>query len=203
MYTMNEIKNTLEKIAEQIKAQETLLTELDGMSGDGDLGITAVKLSEALKKMAQSDIADPGMLFMKTGMEMNKQAPSTMGTLLAAGVMSLGKAYKGKTGLTDEDITMLPRLLAEEIMKRGKAALGDKTILDALIPMADAVQEGFAETGSIKEAYSKGAKAAKDGAERTRGMIAKTGRASWIADRTKDNLDGGAVLCAKIAELYK
>ena len=183
--------------------QETLLAELDGLSGDGDLGITAVKLSEALEKMAQSDITDLGMLFMKTGMEMNKQAPSTMGTLLAAGVMSLGKQFKGQTDLADEDLAAIPQLLAEEIKKRGKASLGDKTILDALIPMADAVRETFAETGDIKEAYRKGANAAETGAGQTRGMIAKTGRASWIADRTKDNLDGGAVLCAKIAELCK
>ncbi len=203
MYTTLEIKKTLEKIAQQIKMQETLLAELDGLSGDGDLGITAVKLSEALEKMAQSDITDLGMLFMKTGMEMNKQAPSTMGTLLAAGVMSLGKQFKGQTDLADEDLAAIPQLLAEEIKKRGKASLGDKTILDALIPMADAVRETFAETGDIKEAYRKGANAAETGAGQTRGMIAKTGRASWIADRTKDNLDGGAVLCAKIAELCK
>lgn len=203
MYTTQEIKKMLEKIAGQIKSQETLLAELDGMSGDGDLGITAVKLSGALSKMAQSEITDPGTLFMKTGMEMNKQAPSTMGTLLAAGVMSLGKQFKGKTGLTDEDLAVIPQLLASEIMKRGKASLGDKTVLDALLPMADAVQETFSETGDIKEAYRKGANAAETGAEQTRGMIAKTGRASWIADRTKDNLDGGAVLCAKIAALYQ
>lgn len=203
MYTTLEIKKTLEKIAQQIKMQETLLAELDGLSGDGDLGITAVKLSEALEKMAQSDITDLGMLFMKTGMEMNKQAPSTMGTLLAAGVMSLGKQFKGQTDLADEDLAAIPQLLAEEIKKRGKASLGDKTILDALIPMADAVRETFAETGDIKEAYRKGANAAETGAGQTRGMIAKTGRASWIADRTKDNLDGGAVLYAKIAELCK
>lgn len=202
MYSMEQIKETIDIIAAKIKEQEALLAELDGLSGDGDLGITAVKLSEALSKMAQSDIEDPGMLLMKTGMEMNRNAPSTMGTLLSAGVMSLGKEFKGKAGLTDEDVAKIPSLLASEIMKRGKAAAGDKTILDALIPMADAVQETFTEADDIREAYRAGAKAAAAGAENTRGMTAKTGRASWIAERTKDNLDGGAVLCAKIAELY-
>lgn len=202
MYDIIQITDQLTAIAEKLEKEVPLLTRLDGLSGDGDLGNTVSKVSQAIKDICRLQAESVDRIFMKLGMEINKQAPSTMGTLLAAGSMALGKAFRGKDSLSDSDISQIPSILAEEIMKRGHAKPGDKTILDALVPMSETVKAVFAETGDIRNAYSKGAESAAAGAEQTCGMLAKTGRASWIAERTKDNLDGGAVLCAKIAELY-
>lgn len=203
MYNIIQITDRLTAIANKLEEESPLLTKLDGLSGDGDLGTTASKVSQAIKDTCGAGPESCDKLFLKLGMEINKQAPSTMGTLIAAGSMALGKAFRGKESLSNEDIAAIPSLLAEEIMKRGHAKPGDKTILDSLVPMAETVKAVFAETGDIKEAYSKGAESAAAGADKTCGMLAKTGRASWIAERTKDNPDGGAVMCAKIAELYR
>lgn len=203
MYDIIQIKAQLTAIAEKLEEEEPLLTKLDGLSGDGDLGITATKISLAVNEICKLQPDSVDRLFMKLGMEINKQAPSTMGTLLAAGSMALGKAFRGQEALSDSDVAEIPSLLAAEIMKRGHANPGDKTILDALVPMAETVRSVFDETGDIREAYHRGAESAAAGADSTCGMLAKTGRASWIAERTKDNPDGGAVLCASIAGLYR
>lgn len=84
-------------------------------------------------------------------------------------------------------------------MARGKAQRGDKTILDALLPMAEAVEKSFAETGCLSAALQAGAQAAKEGAEGTCGMLAKTGRARWLGERAREHMDAGAALCALVA----
>ncbi len=141
------------------------------------------------------------MLMMKAALACNKAAPSTMGTLISSGMMALAKTAKGKSELSDAEVVAVPRQFAEAIMQRGKAKPGDKTILDALVPMADAVEAEFAKNGDLKTAYSAGAKAADEGAKATSGMLAAAGRAKWLGERARENPDGGAVLCAIIAKI--
>ena len=123
-----------------------------------------------------------------------------MGTLLSSGIMTIAKTTKGKAGLEDSDVVGFPHLFAEGIMARGNAKVGDKTILDALVPMADVVEQVFASGSSLREAYLAGAEAARLGAESTCGMLAKVGRAHWIGERAKEHMDGGAALCAMLAK---
>jgi len=89
------------------------------------------------------------------------------------------------------------------IREKGKAELGDKTILDALIPMSEAVAAEYNNGSELKHCFHRGAEAARRGAESTAGMIPKAGRAQWIGERVKDNQDGGAVFCALVAEIFR
>ena len=202
MYNVTDVQNKMKEMAEAAAAHIDLLAELDGLSGDGDLGETIGKLTKEVIKKGEEEYTDIGVLFMKTAMAMNKAAPSTLGTLLSGGVMALARNCKEKGEITDEDVVAFPKLFADAIKDKGHAEIGDKTILDALYPMAEAVERSFKAKGDIKEAFSEGGKAAVKGAENTKGMIPKSGRAQWIGERVRDNLDGGAVLCAKVAQIF-
>jgi len=200
MYQVNEIKAIIKKMVLAVIENKDYLGELDGKSGDGDLGLSMEAAFNAIWETVSSyEGASISEMMMIVSMNCNKAAPSTMGTLISAGIMAVAKAAKGKSGFEPEDVVQLPGIVAEAMMKRGGAKLGDKTILDALCPMAKSVEEQFALTGSLKEAFAAGAETAKASAEATRGMHAGVGRAKWLGDRAAENLDGGAVLCSLIA----
>ena len=200
MYQINEVKYIIAKIADAIHEKKDYLGELDGKSGDGDLGMSMEAAFGAIKETADAYEGNQiSELLMKAAMNCNKAAPSTMGTLMSAGVMAIAKAAKGKDGFEDADVVKLPRLFAEAIMARGKAKPGDKTILDALCPMADTVEEKFAAGASLKEAYAAAADTAEKAAAATAGMKAAAGRAKWLGERAAEYPDGGAILCSIIA----
>lgn len=195
-----DLLKALAKISIDVEKNLDFLGELDGKSGDGDLGLSMKAAFEAIGGAADAYPGeDLGILFMNAAMACNRAAPSTMGTLLSAGLMALAKAYRGHEALSDEEIISLPRLFAGGIQSRGKANLGDKTILDALLPHADALETKFAETGSLQTATLKAADAAEAAAEATKGMQAQIGRAKWLGERANAYADGGAVLWAIIA----
>lgn len=201
MYQVNDVKSIIAKVAQAIHDKKDYLGELDGKSGDGDLGLSMEAAFGAMQETAVSyEGAQISELLMKAAMNCNKAAPSTMGTLMSAGVMTIAKSAKGKSGFEDEDVVKLPRLFAEAIMARGKAKPGDKTILDALCPMADTVEQKYAETGSLVQAYAAAAQTAEAAAAATAGMRAAAGRAKWLGERAAEYPDGGAVLCSIIAK---
>lgn len=200
MYGVNDVKKVIDTVACAIHDQRDYLGELDGKSGDGDLGMSMEAAFAAVQKTAQEyQGGQISELLMKAAMNCNKAAPSTMGTLMSAGIMAIAKQAKGKDGLEDGDVAALPRLFAQAIMARGKAKPGDKTILDALCPMADTVEEQFAAGAGLKAAYAAAAHTAEQAAAATAGMRAAAGRAKWLGERAAEYPDGGAVLCAIIA----
>ena len=96
------------RVAAALKADQATLTELDQAVGDGDLGVTAIKLAEALETAADQGGVDLGKFLAQTGMALNRAAPSTIGTLMATALMQAGKKVLGKESLTAAD---LPQLL--------------------------------------------------------------------------------------------
>ena len=201
IYTLQDVKNIINVSAEVALSLKELLTELDSRSGDGDLGITMEKSAHALMlEICKYEGKDIGEFLSKSAISVNRAAPSTMGTLLSCAIMELGKEFKGSEEITCEQLVKVPAIIVDAIMKRGKANRGDKTILDALIPLADALQASYAKDMNLKVALKEAASAAAKGANRTKGMIAKVGRAKWIGERSRDYPDGGAVLCAALIE---
>lgn len=203
MYGIAAIRECVKKAAHAVMENADTLGELDGKSGDGDLGLSmkAAFLSVA-DSVESSNDSNLGKILLDAAMACNKAAPSTMGTLLTAGLMNAAKALNGKTELSDADAVQIPRLFAEGIMKRGKARLGDKTILDALIPMSEAAETAFAGGADLKTAFTVAAETASKAADNTAGMKANVGRAHWLGERAAVYPDGGAVLCAILAKSF-
>jgi dihydroxyacetone kinase len=180
------------RVAADLKANEEMITELDQAVGDGDLGITAVKVAEALEAAAgKASATDIGKLLAETGMALNRAAPSTMGTLTATALMQAGKVVLGKERLAVADLPLLLNAATTGVETRGKARLGDKTLLDALRPASDAFSAALAAGQPLAAAAAAMLAAARDGRDRVTPLRNKIGRASWLGERTEGRVDPG------------
>ena len=200
-YKIADVKKAIALCIDVILEKKEDLTEIDSRNGDGDLGVSMEKGSMALRlNMSEYRDESIGLMLMKGGMAFNKAAPSTMGTLISMALVTLGREWKEKMFVTDEDVVKVPRIMADSISKQGKAQVGNKTVLDALYPFADSLESSFTETGNLLTSLNKATEAARAGMETTKGMQAKVGRARWLGERSMAAPDGGAMLCVYIVE---
>ena len=183
----------LDKLADDLPAQAERLRELDAAIGDGDLGITVTlgmqAVREALPGLASGDIST---ILMRSGMAFNRKAASTFGALFATMLMRGAKAVRGEESLDLAALAELWQAAAEGVKERGKADVGDKTMLDALVPAANALSSAADRGQSLGEGLKEAASAAANGALATVDIKSKMGRASWFSDRTLGVQDPGA-----------
>jgi len=127
-----------------IQEQEYLLS-LDQEVGDGDLGITLAKIAAAWDEMVGTTPAnDLGVFLANAGMVANRVGSSSLGTLIATALMRAGKEVRGLSALTPENLVTMINAADLGIQERGKAQLGDKTVVDALHPAALAFDDAQA-----------------------------------------------------------
>jgi phosphoenolpyruvate---glycerone phosphotransferase subunit DhaL len=182
----------IERASNALVQNTDFLTSLDQAMGDGDLGISMGKVGKALLVFAlNTQPVDMGKYLVGAGAEANKAAPSTMGTLLATALMRMGKEITGKSEVTPTDVAAMLHAAFTGMQERGKANLGDKTILDAMHPADVALSNAIAEGLSLKEAGKKALEAAKKGSDSVTPLQSRIGRASWVGERTKGLPDPG------------
>ena len=178
--TVAVLADGLGRIADRMDSVADELNALDGQLGDGDLGVTMTRGGKALREILPTLPADFGQALMACAQAITKVSGSSYGTLLATGLMAAAKATRGRTEVPWSETGALLRGALEAMMARGKAALGDKTVLDALDAAATAA-EGKTEAAEILPA----AGAAVDAAmKRMRGMQARIGRARIFGERS-------------------
>lgn len=192
-----------EAIAAKLEAANEAITALDAEMGDGDLGVTC-RLGMRAVVDAIPTVSDPGLdaVLLKAGMAFNAAGASTFGALVASGAMRAAKFAKDQ-GLQAWDLPALAaglRAAAAGIEQRGKAQRGEKTLLDALWPAIEALEAAAAEGKSLPEALASAAQAAAAGAEATRPLKSKFGRAAWLQDKTVGVQDPGATVVATVLE---
>lgn len=173
------------------------LNRLDGVAGDGDLGLTVSAAATALIELAPTLVTLPeAEAVRRCGTEIARRAPSTGGTLIAFALMAAAKAEPPREASPVERAATYLDAAATSIAQRGNVAPGDRTMLDALRPAADAVRQGAENGAGPVEVASSAANAADAGAEATASMAARVGRAGWLADRAAGHEDAGACLVA-------
>ena len=183
----------LKQASSDLKSHAEELRELDAKLGDGDLGITIELATKAITDYLNSTSeTDIGKLFAQVAMNINQASPSTFGTILSSAFMGGGRAAMGKTQLGLEDFAAIGEGAIENIMKRGKANVGDKTVLDALVPAVKTLKIELSAGVSDKEVIDTAVRAAEDGMKATVNMKAKFGRAQWFKDGSIGIQDGGA-----------
>jgi len=188
----------LDAVAADMIRDKDELTALDAELGDGDLGRTTEWGFTAVREMLAGDAAaegDIGKMFFKCGKAFADKAPSSFGALMGAAFMKGGMALKGKSQAELSDIATAVQTALEALMERGKAQLGDKTMLDAMNPAILAMRGLIAEQGAeVTPAafFSAAAQAAQQGALDTQQMQSKIGRASWQGERSAGKMDPGA-----------
>ena len=183
--------------------QREYLIQLDSVVGDGDLGLTMSDgFTAAYHAVEETQETDIGKVFYQAGKAMSIAVPSTMGTLMASGLMQVGKGLKGKENLENPDILQLFRSFEEGVMKLGKAKIGDKTFLDGLHPAIEVIEAGIGQ-GEVLQVIAKKAKmAAQEGFKNTTNMIAVHGRAAIRGEKSRKLEDPGAAVAMFIMEAF-
>lgn len=185
--------NVLSEISNIMNEHREYLIDLDSVVGDGDLGLTMTKgFAAAYETAVNGGETDAGRLLYNAGKAMSSAAPSTMGTLMALGLMQGGKVLKGKTELCDNDIADFLAAYEEAVQTRGKAKLGEKTFLDGFHPGVVALKEALAAGENLAAATEKAAVAAEEGFHSTRTMLAVHGKAAVKGEASRDMDDPGA-----------
>lgn len=178
--------------------QREFLIALDGKVGDSDLGITMSKAfaaaAEALE--AEGEAAGISKLLRTAGATMARTAPSTMGTLTATGFLRASKAVEGKDALGTADMAAFWRAYRDGVAERGKAKVGDKTLLDVLDPVATTLEAQAAAGASLSDALNVTADAAEQALEATKSMLAQHGKAAAFQEKTVGLQDAGATVGA-------
>lgn len=183
----------LNEVALDLKEHAEDLRQLDARLGDGDLGVTIEFIYKAMSEyLATATETDIGKLLAQCGLNINRVSPSTFGTILASAFLGGGKAIMGKTQLGASDLVLIGEGAIENIKKRGKAEVGDKTVLDAIVPAIETLKRKLAHVNDARTAIASAAKAAEDGMKATVNMKAKFGRAKWFQENSIGVQDGGA-----------
>lgn len=168
------------------------LNRLDGYAGDGDLGITMSEVARVLEEQAsQAGTMEAAQLLSSCGTAIAGRAPSTSGTLTATAFLRAAKALRGA------DVTALERVeecfvaAMEGVQARGKASLGDRTVLDGLDAVCTSLRGSSGAGASLGDALRLAAEAASLTADASKEMVPKAGRASWVAERALGHADAG------------
>lgn len=187
----------LERISRIMGENRNYLIELDSIVGDSDLGLTMGDgFLAAYESVADGPETDLGKLLYKAGKTMGNKVPSTMGTLMAAGLMRAGKILKGKTELSAADVVALFEAYEAGVADLGKAKPGDKTFLDGFHPGVQALKAEVEAGKSLKEGFKKAAEASWEGFEHTTTMVAVHGRAATRGEASRSLKDPGAAVAA-------
>lgn len=191
-------------VSEIMMEHKEELILMDSEVGDGDLGLTMSDGFTAAYNSLKSDAnEDLGKLLYMAGKAMANAVPSTMGTLMASGLMQAGKQFKGQT---ETDLNGLYDLFSSYqagVTNRGKAKVGEKTFVDGLNGAVVALKESL-DTG---DTYDKLVEKAYDGAvagyEGTVGMLAVHGRAATRGEASRKLKDPGAYVAVLLMEALK
>ena len=183
----------------KMNACKDYLIELDQQNGDGDLGLSMSGGFSALSSYAESSCEkDLGKFLMQGANAFNEAAPSSLGTIISFCLMGMAKSLKGKEEAGLAELAAALEAGIGNIMDKAGSKRGEKTILDALIPGAEALkanaQEGCAKAAALA------AKAAAEGSESTKEMLSVHGRAAYYGEKSLGVLDGGSVVGRLIFE---
>jgi dihydroxyacetone kinase/dihydroxyacetone kinase-like protein len=188
-------------MAETAVANEEYFCQLDAVVGDGDFGYSLARgFEKVLEDFASFDRASVGAFLKKVGLVIASRVGGTSGPLWGTAFLRAGAAAGDKTCLSAEDAVALLRAAVEGIQQRGGASLGEKTLLDALVPAIDRLEgdlEGSGDNGV--QALANAAQVAQEAAAATSSMIAKRGRASYTGERSIGSPDAGAVAIGVMA----
>ncbi|MCI9600315.1 MAG: dihydroxyacetone kinase subunit L [Lachnospiraceae bacterium] len=196
--SIEQVKEMLIYVADRIIENKPYLTEIDSAIGDGDHGIgMAGGMQKAKAKLeAQESFDSVYDIFAMAGKAMLMSMGGASGVIFGSLYLAGAKGMEPGTELTAEDLAAMERKSLEAIKERGKASVGDKTMVDALEPAVEAMEA--ASHKGLLEMLKEAEKAAYQGVENTKGQLAKYGRAKSLLERAIGHQDAGATSVAII-----
>jgi len=195
----DDIGRMIRSAADKIRANRDKLTKLDSATGDGDHGTTIARaMGIAEKVIEESEKTELKGLLKDVGWGVMGVDGGATGPLLGSFLMGLDN------GIDEQGTIDCPTLAAmfeaglASVRRQSKAQVGDKTMMDALLPAVDAIRKAADEGRSIIEAIQKAAEAAENGAISTKDYKARYGRAKNLGERAIGHQDPGATSMALI-----
>jgi len=193
----------IKAVARMISENSSYLTELDSAIGDADHGANMDRGFKAVvNKLPEVEDKDIGTIFKTVGMTLLSTVGGAGGPLYGTYFLQAGLKTAGKMELTLADWAEALEASLNGIIMRGKAEMGDKTMVDALTPAVSALKQALQDNQPINTALELSANAAKNGMEATIPLVARKGRASYLGERSAGHQDPGATssyLMLKIA----
>src|SRR5512135_2806819 len=191
--TRDDALNWIKAIANVIGENSTYLTQLDAAIGDADHGANMDRGFKAvMNKLPEISDKDIGTIFKTVGMTLVSTVGGAGGPLYGTLFMQMGTATAGKTELTLADWTAALEAGLKGVLMRGKANLGDKTMVDALTPAVESLKAAGANGASLADALRQSEQSAEKGMKDTIPLVAKKGRASYLGERSAGHQDPGA-----------
>jgi dihydroxyacetone kinase-like protein len=194
------ITTWLAEAGEEINAQGDYLTQLDAAIGDGDHGTNMRRGFDAVGKAlaGQGDRSAPGQLLIVAGKTLVATVGGASGPLWGSALRRAGRALGDSETFDGKQLALALDAAIEGVVELGAATVGDKTMVDALVPAARALHDALDSGRSLQEAVQAAADAARAGAEATTPMQARKGRASYLGERSIGHQDPGATSAAII-----
>ena len=191
--TVSELTDMIMAVGDVIEENKVFLTELDSAIGDADHGTNMAKGFHAvIEKLPVLADVDAGTVLKTVGMTLVSTVGGASGPLYGTAFLRAGMKIGNKKELVTTDLHQALEAALEGIKQRGRAEPGDKTMVDALQPALQALEEALTAGKTATEALGAAVTAAEEGVEYTKGIIARKGRASYLGERSLGHQDPGA-----------
>ncbi|MBF8982732.1 dihydroxyacetone kinase subunit L [Lutibacter sp. B2] len=193
MIDKNIFLRIINNLSDSIIENKELLNELDRPIGDSDHGSNMVRgFTEVKKKLENVKESDFSTILKTIAMALISTVGGASGPLYGTSFLKASGAVVGKEELDEKDIIAVYEAVIDGIKYRGKSDKGQKTMLDAIIPAYEAFKACVENGGDLKKASDEAQKAAAEGVEYTKTIIAIKGRASFLGERSIGHADPGA-----------
>jgi dihydroxyacetone kinase phosphoprotein-dependent L subunit len=200
---IDDLELVVKTMAATIIDNTEYFSQLDAVVGDGDFGYSLRSGFEVVSAEYDSyDHSSVGAVLKKIGLTISAKVGGSSGPFWGTAFLRAGIVAGDRTELTGEELIAMLRAAVEGIQARGGASLGEKTLLDALVPAIDSLEVSFREPISDDgvAALQKAADVAVAAAENTKGMLAMRGRAAYTGERSRDSVDAGATAIGVILQ---
>jgi len=189
----------LQNCAETYQQHKDELTQLDAAIGDADHGANMSRGFTAVQgKLAELKGKDIGTIFKTVAMTLISTVGGASGPLYGTLFLQAASGATGKTELTHQELFTALSAGLHGLMNRGKAVVGEKTMVDVLVPALESFKP--LEQDSLAAALDRAVAAAKKGADSTIPLVARKGRASYLGERSAGHLDPGAASSVLLLE---
>jgi phosphoenolpyruvate---glycerone phosphotransferase subunit DhaL len=191
--TKEQILQWLQAFATEIEQNKEYLTQLDAAIGDADHGINMDRgFKKVMSQLATVADQDIGSILKAVSMTLISSIGGASGPLYGTLFLRASTVVADKQELSEQDMLSLLQAGLDGVVGRGKAQLGDKTMIDVLSPAVAAFKQAVGEGNKMREAMQKAIIAAEQGMKDTIPMLAKKGRASYLGERSVGHQDPGA-----------
>jgi dihydroxyacetone kinase-like protein len=196
-----QVELVVQTIARTAVDNEKYFGDLDAVVGDGDFGYSLARgFEKVLEGWDDVDRTDIGTFLKKVGMIVTSRIGGTSGPIWGTGFMRAGMAAGATQELSGDEVVAMLRAATDGIKARGQSDVGDKTLLDALVPMTDRIEQELKSGAESSAVLAAAASSAREAADATVDMVAKRGRASYTGERSRGSVDAGAMAVAVIVE---